>query len=99
MDVFLMPSLFEGNPVTLIEAQASGLPCVISDVITEKIDMELGLISHLSLQDELSIWAQKLSSHHRSINGEQIKQAFKIKSYDIDSTICALTKIYKVKEI
>ena len=31
MDLFLFPSLFEGLPVTLVEAQAAGLPCVISD--------------------------------------------------------------------
>ncbi len=34
MDVFLFPSLFEGLPFTLLEAQANGLPCVISDQIT-----------------------------------------------------------------
>ena len=36
-DAFLMPSLFEGLPVVGIEAQASGLPCVFSDTITDEI--------------------------------------------------------------
>ena len=36
MDVFVMPSRFEGLPVTGVEAQASGLPCLFSDIITEE---------------------------------------------------------------
>ena len=36
MDVFLFPSLFEGLPVSLVEAQASGIQCVISDRIPEE---------------------------------------------------------------
>ncbi|MEI3411916.1 MAG: glycosyltransferase [Blautia sp.] len=36
MDVFFFPSLFEGLPFTLLEAQANGLPCVVSDRITEE---------------------------------------------------------------
>lgn len=37
MDVFVMPSLHEGLPVTGVEAQASGLPCVFSDAITKEL--------------------------------------------------------------
>jgi len=40
MNVFVFPSLFEGYPISLIEAQAAGVPCVISDAIPESVDMK-----------------------------------------------------------
>ena len=55
-DVMVFPSLHEGFPVTIIEAEAAGLPCVISDTITEEV-MIKGNIKRRSLQDDPSKWA------------------------------------------
>lgn len=59
MDVFVFPSLFEGLPVTLIEAQAAGLPCVISDMITDEI-MITDSISKISLDGDIQKWNQMI---------------------------------------
>jgi glycosyltransferase involved in cell wall biosynthesis len=56
-DLFLMPSLFEGLPVVSIEAQASGLPCVFSDNVTDEAVL-LPLSCRLSLKMSNEEWAQ-----------------------------------------
>ncbi|CAG9620734.1 glycosyltransferase family 1 protein [Sutcliffiella rhizosphaerae] len=52
IDLFVFPSLHEGLPVTLIEAQGASVPCLISDVITREVDMGLNLIQFLSLNNK-----------------------------------------------
>ena len=57
MDVFVFPSLYEGLPVTLIEAQAAGLRCIISDTISRECVVSLGLVTSKSLADSPAEWA------------------------------------------
>ena len=54
MDVFLLPSISEGFPVTLVEAQVSGLPCVISDVITRETKIS-NIIYFLKLEKDIFV--------------------------------------------
>jgi glycosyltransferase involved in cell wall biosynthesis len=58
MDVFLFPSHHEGLGLSLVEAQAAGLPCVISDVIPDEADINPGLIHRLALSSGPGIWAE-----------------------------------------
>lgn len=57
MDVFVFPSLHEGMPNTVIEAQATGLPCVIADTITPEADIT-GLVQYLPLSAAPGQWAE-----------------------------------------
>ena len=56
MDIFVFPSLWEGLPVSVVEAQANGLQCLISDVITHDVDLT-DLIQYLPLDEELWLGA------------------------------------------
>ena len=58
MDVFAFPSVWEGLPVTLIEAQAAGLPCYVSSNVSADADVS-PLVEHLPI-DDASLWAEKL---------------------------------------
>jgi glycosyltransferase involved in cell wall biosynthesis len=55
MDVMVMPSLYEGLPMVGVEAQTSGLPCVLSDAITREVDIA-GAV-YLPLDAGLGVWA------------------------------------------
>lgn len=96
-DIFLMPSFFEGNPVTLVEAQAAGLPCVITDVITDKMDMGLGLIHRCSLKDTPSVWADAIieASEHRVYVEQVIRQQLNQHGYDSQATADKLLMIFE----
>ena len=91
-DVVCMPSLFEGLPVTLIETQSAGVPCVISTGIPSEVDIT-GDVEFLSLDDSPAVWANKLlecKGKSKSDNREKIINS----GYDIYSTANYLQQFY-----
>lgn len=92
-DVFVFPSHFEGMPITLVEAQASGLSCVISDIITAEADVG-GNITRKPLTDSAQSWAEaalKAAENARTDNTDLIRK----RGYDAKESARALTGIYK----
>lgn len=56
MDVFVFPSHYEGLPVTIVEAQAAGLPCIISDAISSE-SILTDRVKTVSLSESVEKWA------------------------------------------
>ena len=60
MDVFVFPSLYEGLPVTMVEAQAAGLPCLISDKVPPECILTEGLVDVLPLSAAPETWTERI---------------------------------------
>lgn len=60
MDLFLFPSKFEGFPNAVLEAQCEGLPCLISDKITEEVDV-LEAVYRGNIDDPIEMWVEKIT--------------------------------------
>lgn len=90
MDVFVFPSLFEGMPNTVIEAQATGLPCIIADTITREADIT-GLVKYLPLEKPEN-WAEIALA---SVQSERLdtKEMFVKNKYDIGVVAQEFTKL------
>lgn len=82
MDVFLFPSLFEGLPVSLIEAQTADLPCVIADTISKEVLITEGNLA-LSLEDSAEIWAKEIIEKGNNRKRTDMTAVMKNHGYDI----------------
>ena len=61
VDVFLFPSLYEGLPLALVEAQLAGCFCVVADNISREVILNENQVMSLSLGESLSVWVSKVS--------------------------------------
>ncbi|MED3662285.1 glycosyltransferase family 1 protein [Ureibacillus terrenus] len=97
IDIFVMPSLFEGLPVVLIEAQAAGLPCIISDNITDEIQLTQN-VEFLNLNDESSFWAKKIIEKASNFQRTDTSMFLQNLGYDISLEVKKLESIYSNSE-
>ena len=98
MDVFVFPSLYEGLPVTMVEAQTAGLPCLISDKVPPECILTEGLVDVMPLSARAEAWADailekrgttrtdhstEIAAHGFDINTEAVKlQEFYLNAYE-----------------
>lgn len=98
LDLFIMPSIYEGLGLVLLEAQAGRVPCLVSDAIQEEADLNLGLVKKISLNKGINIWEEeiyKLVKKDINISKNSVEKAFYNKGYSIYSIVGKLFKVYK----
>lgn len=93
MDVFVFPSLYEGLPVTMIEAQAAGLPCVISDHVSEECIVTKNRVSVMKLTDSAEKWAEHLLERAKEKKIDTTEEIIE-NGYDICSAAKKLERYY-----
>lgn len=93
IDVVLMPSRFEGLPVTLVEAQAASVPCVVSDAVSREADLA-GEMTFLPLGDGMSAWADAVLARAQEPRSDR-SEAVVRSGFSIDEVARELARIYR----
>ena len=95
MDLFVLPSLYEGLPVSCLEAQVNGLECIVSRTVTDELKKQTigSIITMLPL--EKKVWKQNIVSC--KIRQTSISQHINNDNYDINLQSCRLHSFYTGK--
>ncbi|MBW3095530.1 glycosyltransferase family 1 protein [Bifidobacterium sp. 64T4] len=91
-DVFCLPSQYEGLPLVAVEAQVSGLPCLVSDKITREVDLS-GLVRFMPIDDP-NIWVTELSKLN-PVPRVRDELSADFSAYDIYQSSQRLTSLYE----
>lgn len=99
MDMFLLPSLYEGLGIVGIEAQAAGLPVIASKNVPTELNVS-GNVRYVSLHDKPAVWADIVKDYLKKFERETMADITKKRllkaGYDIGSTTKKLEKIYEI---
>lgn len=91
MDVFMLPSYYEGLGIVAIEAQSCGLPCLLSDTITREVKVT-DLVDFLPLSD-MDCWVAKCIEA-KNVKRRNMQQEMKLSGYDVESSVRFLEEYY-----
>lgn len=94
MDAIIMPSLFEGLPITLVEAQANGLPCYVSHEGVPRETQLLDNMKFISLDESPDSWSRKILNSNLA-RCSSATEKLRNKGFDIAISVFNLEEIYK----
>ncbi len=96
-DTMLLPSIHEGYPLAVVEAQAAGCPSLVSDNVTKQADLGVGLVDFLPI-DNVEPWIEAITSKkNKSIEYKDISERFVEMKFDTDANLQAWYSLYNEK--
>ncbi|MFI3201319.1 MAG: glycosyltransferase [Eubacteriales bacterium] len=100
-DAFILPSLYEGMPLTLIEAQAAGIQCLVADHITCEADYGIGLFHKESIKISPKIWHEKLQHlvAQPMVDKNIVQEAIDSKGFKVEDFALNLCRIYSSGDV
>lgn len=96
LDLFVFPSQYEGLGIVLVEAQAAGVHCLVSDIVPHEVDLGLGLVHFESLDAGISTWVNTMRQllGKSSPTWEKRKATLQNAGYDICHSVELIQKLY-----
>lgn len=92
-NVFILPSLFEGLPVTMVEAQAAGLKCIISDKVPKQCDIT-GNVQIIPLEKSPEKWAEEILKYKDNYKKESMYEKIVKAKFDIKENALWMQNFY-----
>ena len=99
MDAFLLPSFHEGMPLSIVEAQAAALPCLVADNITTESILDPRMVTQLPITESPAFWAKHILGLADPLSPRlsplEHKQIILASRFNIDVSVAAFEQIYR----
>lgn len=92
-DVFLFPSIHEGLPLVIVEAQANGLMCLLSDGISKEVAITKN-VNFISLKEPAEVWAKQIRTYMEGYSRMDMRGIIRKAGYDVNAVAKWISKFY-----
>lgn len=94
-DIIAFPSLYEGLPLTVVEAQAVGVPILVADNITKEAEFDSQFVRYASLSEPPEVWADKLVALKDECAGLSKSTKYKETDFYLPNHLISLERLYR----